>query len=378
MRENLIRPNQQSTAANPVVLLWKSIQALFWVIGITILIFLMYQPAVGITLFWNILIPVAPALLVVGASLWRNVCPLATTAMLPDRFRFSMRIPLTSFQRNLFNLIAVLALFAIIPIRHVIFDRDGQATAILIMLVTLVAVISGFFFERKSGWCSGLCPIHPVEKLYGSSVAFSVPNLHCSTCDKCSDPCPDSISNFLPKVFRNSTLSIVNEYLIVGAFPGYVWGWFQLPDFRGSSGWEHLLPVYGFPVLGATITLSAYALLKHILSKRQEETLVSFFAATAVSCYYWYRLPQLIGYSALDINGVLIDLTSVLPTWTPFLLNTISTAFFFWWLVIRAKPLRSWSKRPEYTSVRIESPSAHHSSKKINRFPKVEEDSLVK
>lgn len=324
---------------------WKIVQTLFWLIGITILLFMLFMPPVGVILFWNILIPVAPALLVVGTGFWRNVCPLATTALFPDRFGFSKNIKLSTHQLNIFNLIAIIALFVIIPLRHIVFNTDGQATAFLIIAVTTVAVVSGFLFERKSGWCSGLCPIHPVEKLYGSGVAFTMPNLHCSSCVHCSRPCPDSTVNISVKSTK-STVTKISKYLLVGAFPGYVWGWFQIPDFSGANAFEKILLVYGAPMLGGVVTLISYLVLKRLLGKNRDSELISLFAAATVSCYYWFRLPQIIGFSELDTNGVLVDLSKLLPYWTPLVLNIISTSFFLWWIVLRKKSPISWSKRP--------------------------------
>jgi hypothetical protein len=345
-------PMQPSNGRH-VIFYWKIVQVLFWVIGIAMLLFMLFLPPVGVTLFWNILIPVAPALLVVGTGLWRNVCPLATTALLPDRFGFSKNIKLTTNQRATLSLIAVIVLFMIIPLRHALFNTNGQATAFLIIGVAVVAVVSGFLFERKSGWCSSLCPVHPVEKLYGAGVAFSLPNLHCESCIRCSEPCPDSTISVSPKALTTLPQSKMTEYILVGAFPGYVWGWFQVPDFRGAAGWENMMLIYGFPVLGALTSLIAYLLLKRSLGTRHEEVLISLFAAAAVSCYYWFRIPQLLGFSSLDTNGTLIDLSSHLPAWTPILINTFTTAFFLWWMVIRKKPMRSWSKRPKYSPVTV-------------------------
>jgi len=331
---------------------WKAVQLIFWLIGLTILLFMLFLPPVGVTLFWNILIPVAPALLVIGTGFWRNVCPLATTALLPDRFNLSRNIKLSARQRGILNAIGVGALFLIIPLRHVIFNTNGQATAFLIIMVAIVAVASGFFLERKSAWCSGLCPVHPVEKLYGSGVAFTTPNLHCNTCVRCSEPCPDSIGHSGGSGI-NSTEMTGSMNLLFGAFPGYVWGWFQAPDFMSINGWESMLVIYGYPVLGAIATSLIYFGMKRILRKEHEPVLMNLFAAAAVSCYYWFRLPQLIGFSALNTNGVLIDLSNSLPYWIPFVLNASSTSFFLWWMVIRKKPIRSWSKRPPFSNVLV-------------------------
>ena len=327
---------------------WNIVRLLFWLVGIVMLAFMIFAPPIGVIFFWNILIPVAPALLVVGTGFWRNVCPLATTALTPDRFNLSKKKKLSFKSRNLLNLIAVIALFLIIPLRHVILNRSGQLTAAVIIAVALIAVISGLFYERKAIWCSGLCPVHPVEKLYGSSVAFSLPNVQCSECIRCTIPCPDSTANIhygkSKKLFTRNAV----EYLMVGAFPGYIWGWFQLPDYYGNYSWQQLFTVYKMPVMAALVTLLLYIILKKLWNKNEEKLLINLFAAAAVSCYYWFRLPQLLGFSELDTNGVLIDISSSIPSWTRIIFNIATTAFFFWWLVFRKASRRSWTLRPAF------------------------------
>ena len=69
-------------------------------------------------------------------------------------------------------------------------------------------------------------------------------------------------------------------------------------------------------------------------------------AASAVSLYYAFRLPQLFGFNPLHNNGTLVDLSGLLPTWSMAALNVATTAFFFAWLVGRGVPTRSWSVRP--------------------------------
>jgi hypothetical protein len=345
-------PFMKKTALAPLpssgaLLFWKTVQMIFWFVGIALLLFMLFMPPVGVTLFWNILIPVAPLLLVVGTGFWRNVCPLGTTALLPDRLGLSKKKKLSSSQRSILNLVGIVLLFLIIPLRHLLFNTNGQATAIIILALSVNALIAGFIFERKSGWCSGLCPIHPVEKLYGSGVAFSLPNAHCRDCVKCSVPCPDSTPNISPFTSAKSAGKAI-EILLVGGFPGYVWGWFQVPDYTASFGWEQFLIAYGYPLLGAGISIFLYMSIKEVVSKRNKKLVIHLFAASAVSCYYWFRLPMLFGFSSTDTNGVLIDLTNSLPAWSMSILQLITTSFFLWWMVIRKKKKISWSIRPKY------------------------------
>lgn len=331
------------------LLFWKIIQILFWFVGIALLFCMLFLPAVGIILFWNILIPVAPALLVLATGVWRNICPLATTALLPDRFGFSKKKKLSTSQRSKLNLIGVIALLLIIPLRHVLFNTNGQATAFIIIFLGIIAIIVGFIYERKSAWCSGLCPVHPVEKLYGSGVAFSLPNAHCNECVKCTIPCPDSTRNMTALATPKSTVSKATELLLAGVFPGYIWGWFQLPDYTGSAAWVNLPVAYGYPLMGGVVTILLYLLLKKRFPNNKK-TIINLFGAAAVSCYYWFRLPQLFGFSPTYTNGVLVDLTGYLPSWSIIILNVATTGFFLWWMLIRNKAKRSWSIRPAYAA----------------------------
>jgi len=177
------------------LMVWRIGQTIVWFAGAAILFCLFYFPSFGVLLFWNILIPLAPALFVVAPGLWRNTCPLATTVLLPRHAGLSKKRKLSAAQTGTLNLVGVIALYAIVPLRHAVFNSSGAATALLIVSMAFIGVAVGFGYEWKSAWCSGLCPVHPVEKLYGANVSFSSPNAHCDRCMNCVVPCPDSTPN---------------------------------------------------------------------------------------------------------------------------------------------------------------------------------------
>lgn len=107
----------------------KVIQTLFWFVGAGLLLSRLFLPSADVTLFWNILIPVAPALLVVATGVWRNICHLATTALIPDRSGFSKKKKLSSSLGKKMNPVGVIALLLIIPLRHVLCNTSRQATS---------------------------------------------------------------------------------------------------------------------------------------------------------------------------------------------------------------------------------------------------------
>ena len=324
---------------------WRWAQCLVALLGAGILAALIIAPRVGIDAFWNVLIPVAPALLVIAPGLWRNVCPLATAALLPRHFGVSRGRRLSLKWQGHLCLLGVLLLFLLLPLRHILWDRSGPATAFVLVALAALAVLAGSLFDWKSAWCAGICPVHPVEKLYGSRPLASFANAHCSPCAECSTVCPDSTPSMDPTKGPTKSHRLAAT-LLVGGFPGYIWAWFQIPDYAGAVSWSNIGWSYALPLLGAAITLLCFSAVDRIVTRRQRIVLVRVFAAAAVSCYYWFRLPALIGFGVFPGDGMLVDLSGDLAPYVPQLITIATTAFFAWWLVIRLTPRREWLERP--------------------------------
>jgi hypothetical protein len=337
--------NQLSTKS---ITIWRIIQTAVWFAGLTIFLSLIFYPSVGLLIFWNILIPVAPALLVVATGVWRNVCPLATTNLLPRHFNLSKRKTMSVTQQTKLQLIAIIALYTIVPLRHAIFDTNGMATAILLFSAVVTGITMGFIYDWKSGWCSSLCPIHPVEKLYGGNTLFSLPNAHCDQCVNCSIPCPDSTPNIHPAIAKKTTYQRISGLLTIGGLPGFIWGWFHAPDYSGTINFSNLFEAYKMPFIGFAATLILYLILKNYLKGKNERILINCFAAAGVSCYYWYRIPALFGFGKFADDGLLISLKNVLPEWSMTLIILLTTIFFFGWLILRNTNQKSWVLRPKY------------------------------
>ncbi len=336
-------------SSSRLVLIWRILQAIVWLAGAGILFCLLFFPPLGVLLFWNILIPVAPALFVTALGVWRNVCPLATTNLLPRHAGLSKRKRLSVTQLGKLNLIGVIAFYIIVPLRHSIFNTNGVATGILIISMAVIGIVMGFFYEWKSAWCSGLCPVHPVEKLYGGNVLISVPNAHCGKCRNCVIPCPDSTPNIQPNSSAKTIYHRINGLLITGGLPGFIWGWFHVHDERTISSIGDFLGVYEMPLLGFMITLVIYGILIMNIRPKFEQRLTSIFAALGVSCYYWYRIPALFGFGIKGSDGLLLNLRNTLPEWVLAVITVSVCIFFFYWLVVRKQNNKSWSVRPQYS-----------------------------
>jgi hypothetical protein len=329
---------------------WRTTQLAVWLVGIGILLALLFRPVIGVHAFWDVLIPVAPALLVFAPGLWRNICPLASTALFARHRGWSRRLTVSPRWQGRLLLAGVVALFAIVPLRHVTLDTNGPATALTIIALAVAAVTMGAIFEWKSGWCSGACPVHGVERLYGTAPAISPPNAHCTQCHRCVQPCADSTTALSPMSGNGGPARRIAGLLMVGAFPGFVWGWFQVPDYRLGEGWSHLGSAYAWPLLAGAGSLVVYLALRSAVGPTRHALLARVAAAAAVACYYWYRLPALAGFGPFPGDGMLVDLRGTLPAWFPTASHVVTTALFAWWLLLRGPGKKGWASRPAFAA----------------------------
>ncbi|MBC8266146.1 MAG: hypothetical protein H8E84_04185 [Flavobacteriales bacterium] len=336
--------------------IWRALQVLLFILGIGFLTLMLndslrFIPSLpesfGRDAFWNVLIFAAPLLFAVAPGVWRNICPMGTTSLFARYLGISKAKQQDQKQQGIFYLISVILLYVLVPLRHV--ETSGLSVVIALVGVGVLALILGYLYQGKSGWCSGLCPVFPVEKLYGSKPLVTVPNTHCSTCVNCISPCADSTDNITPSSNQESAISRFASFIFVGGFPGFVWGWFNVADFpTRMEGWANLDEVYGLPMLGFSITLFAYWILRRLFEEKDYTKVALVFAAAAISCYYWYRIPSILGLT--DASGVFgLDLSEF--TSLKLILRIISTLFFFWWIVLR-NTIKSWEYRPKFEELK--------------------------
>ena len=100
--------------------LWHWAQGLAWAAGMVIWLALIVSPRLGLHLLWNVLIPVAPALLVLAPGVWRNVCPLGSMSLAPHHFGLSQRKKLSPVWRGRLYLGALILLLVVVPLRKVV------------------------------------------------------------------------------------------------------------------------------------------------------------------------------------------------------------------------------------------------------------------
>ena len=317
---------------------WTLVQLAAVTAGAALIAALLAAPETGLHLLWDVAVPLLPLLFVIAPGAWRNACPLASLSLLPSRTGLSRRRPLSrKWQTRLLGS-GIVLLLLILPLRPLLLDHSGVATALLFGGFAIAALGLGFVFDLKSAWCSGLCPLHPIELLYGSRPQVVVRNAQCRACSGCTATCRDSTAGVSP---LNANCSKIMPTLLVGGFPGFVLGWFLV---RLQPGWSTgfaVLVAYGLPVVGMLATLALYLL----VSRVRRGGAPRFFAFLALAIFYWFKLPDLIGLQSSPAHA-LFSLRGVLPEWSVWPLRAAVIGVLAA-LMLRNGHVKAWSFRPQ-------------------------------
>ena len=322
---------------------WQVVQGVVFLVGVVIVAALLFAPATGLFLLWDVLIPVAPLLLVVAPGVWRNVCPLGTFSVLPSQLKLSRRLHVSRAWQSRLLAIAVALLLIIVPLRHPLLDRYGVVTGIVLLVVALAAIGLGSVFDLKSAWCSGLCPVYPVELLYGSRPVIPVPNVQCRVCTACVAPCRDSRPGITPTDAARTGSGRAAAELLVGGFPGFVLGWYLVELHPGWTPVRQVLQSYALPFAGLAATFAIYLVLRRVLPQSRT-FLERAFAAAAIVIYYWFKLPVVFGMTG-DGTHALIMLKGTLPAWSVWALRSMMSLLLIYLLLARTAGA-GWSPRP--------------------------------
>lgn len=268
--------------------LWHAAQVLGLALTIALLLGLWSRPDSALKVLWYAVIPVLPAVFLVHPGLWRNVCPLATLNMISGKWSRGWTLDAGKAKWATVMGIALLAL--LVPARRVVFNTDGPALAAVIVAVALLALVLGFLFDRKAGFCNAICPVLPVERLYGQNPLGSVSNPRCPSCTLCTargclDLAPRrSASQAVRGAERWWTLTSYGAF--AAAFPGFVVAYYLVPD----GGWVDVPAVYATVAVGSAVSWAAVSVLLALLGTESRRAL-PFLGATALGLYYWFGAP---------------------------------------------------------------------------------------
>jgi NADPH-dependent 2,4-dienoyl-CoA reductase/sulfur reductase-like enzyme/ferredoxin len=291
---------------------WIGIRAGFFVLALLLIVALIVWPGWTLSVWWGIVIPLVPLLFFVAPGLWRNICPLATTNQTPRLFGFTRGLTMPKAVADRLYLVPVILLLGLIPARKALFNENGTALAVLLLSVGAAAFAGGLAFKGKSGWCSSICPLLPIQRLYGQTPFATVRNSHCEPCVGCTKNCFDFNLEVaqLADIYDEEPFWSGYRRFFAGAFPGLVLGFFLIAAPHGDHG---ILRMYGEFAVYVLASLGLFFAADTLL-RVSPAFVPTVFAAMAITTYYWYVIPRLSerlghahpGWLVWPLRGVMI------------------------------------------------------------------------
>lgn len=267
---------------------WNALRIVSVLTALGVVTLLLVEPQLGLKLFWRVIVPVLPAVFFIAPGLWRNLCPLAALNQTPRVFQFTQGRTLPPWLQEYGYVIGVFIFFACASSRKWLFNQDGTATAWMVIGAMAGAFLGGIFFKGKSGWCSSICPLYPVQRVYNQTPFVTLANSHCTPCVGCTKNCYD----FNPKVAYAADIYDDDPHysgyrrFFVAAFPGFILAYFTLPDPPAIS----ISRLYGMFAVYMLLGVGLFFLLDTFV-KSTKLKLTTLFAALTINLFYWHTIP---------------------------------------------------------------------------------------
>src|SRR5215218_2702420 len=273
-------PNYTQIPKGVSIRAWWAIRIASIAAALVVAGLLIASPDDGLFVMWKLIIPTLPLLFMVAPGVWRNLCPLAASNQTPRALKITKALTAPDWLKEYGYVIAFSGFILFVVLRRFGLDDNGAYSALLLLGAMAAAFTGGMFFKGKSGWCSTMCPLLPVQRIYGQTPLALVANAHCQPCVGCVKNCYD----FNPRAAYLADLNDSDNYwsgyrrYFVGAFGGLVLSFFEVPN--GSN-----LEILGGMALYVAVSIAAFATLNAFL-KTSTHTITSLFGAIAFSIFY--------------------------------------------------------------------------------------------
>lgn len=295
--------------------LWRVAQvgALLVTLALIVLLFVAPEPTLGWT--WNLVVPILPATFLLNPSMWRNVCPLATLNELPGWLNRGNRLPPTLMASGA---LAGVAAVLLIPVRRAVLNNSGEVLGGALIVLALLALGLGLVYAARSGFCNGLCPILPVERLYGQHPLVDIRGSRCASCTFCTPAgCIDlardkAVVQMLGRSRHSSKWLLSPMGAFAAAFPGVIIAYFTSTDATTFT----ISPI-ATSVLFAAVSYVVVALLT--VAFRVKGSLgLTVLGATSFGLYYWFAAPGIaeqVGQGAIVRDAIRVLAAALLTVW---------------------------------------------------------------
>ena len=336
---------------------WHVIRTASALAYIALCVTLFIRPAGGQFWFFKVIVPLLPILFFTAPGLWRNICPLAASNQAPRWFGFTRALTPPDWLRRYGAMISIFLFFGITSTRIAFFNANGAGLSVLLLVSIIGAFITGFMFKGKSGWCTSTCPLLPLQRVYGQTPFAKVPNSHCQPCVGCTKNCYD----FRPSAAYQADLHEPDpnwsapRKLFASALPGFVLGFFLLLSHPGIALPEVYLRLALFFVGSIGLFYALQALLSLTTS-----VLIAFWAATAISIFYWF--------SAVTLEDSFATITGLHLPWLRWPIRVIVWVLALFWIARTYVKARQYEEeaasRPALPVIQI-SPRAKKVAEKV-------------
>jgi hypothetical protein len=188
-----------------------------------------------------------------------------------------------------------------VPARRFLFNTDAAVLAVTVVAISGLALALGAVFDEKAGFCNAICPVLPVERLYGQRPLIDLGNPGCPTCTHCTqtgciDLAPEkSIAQTLGPTRRSSAWTRTSFGAFAAAFPGFVVGYYTTQDGPLSSAGAVYLTVFGWALASWVITAAVVR-----VGGLSAARITPILAGLAVGLYYWFAAPLLAAGLSLE------------------------------------------------------------------------------
>lgn len=300
---------------------WQAIRVLSIVGYFALVAALFVYPEAGLFVFFGVIVPLLPVLFLVAPGLWRNICPLAAANQIPRVLGFGRALNPPDWLRNRGYLVAMALFFGIAGARLAGLDQSATATGVALAIVVTAAFAGGYVFKGKSGWCSSICPLFPLQRAYGQTPYVTVPNSHCRPCVGCAKNCYD----FKPRPAYQADLADADRgwsgarKLFVAALPGFILGFFTL------VAETQLAAVEKYPLLALFVLVSvgSFYAVEAVLPLSPAMVAVGY-AAAALNIFYWFAGPVVVS-SFAEVTGANIG-------WLRWAITAVIAALTLLWI----------------------------------------------
>ncbi len=289
--ERQLFPAYTELSSRVPLYVWHAARAVSVAAYLVLVVTMFVRPATGLFVFFHIVVPLLPITFFISPGLWRNICPLAASNQISRVVGISRGRTVPAWLAKSSYLIATSLFFGIAGARLAGLDRVGAAAGVVLAAVITAAFLGGFVFKGKSGWCSSICPLFPLQRAYGQTPFVTVPNSHCQPCVGCSKNCYD----FKPRAAYQADMAdedpgwTAPRKLFSAALPGFVLGFFLLTGQSATPTPQK----YGLLMLFVFVAIGSYFVLDATTGLSASMLTVSY-AALALNIFYWFAGPLLI------------------------------------------------------------------------------------